>query len=62
MTIKQYDKIILKDGRTATIVEVLEEGKAYIADVDLPDDEWDTIDVWQDDIREVIDETQQLAL
>ena len=36
MKISQYDRVMLKDGKNATIVEVLEEDTAYIADVDLP--------------------------
>lgn len=52
MTIKQYDKIILKDGRTATVVEVLEDGKAYLVDIDLPGPDWDTIEIRHGDIRE----------
>ena len=34
MKISQYDRVMLKDGRTATIVEVLEENTAYIADTE----------------------------
>lgn len=37
MTVKQYDKVRLKDGRTGTIVEVLEDGIEYIVDIDLSD-------------------------
>lgn len=51
MKFEQYDKIVLKDGRTAIIVEILEEGVAYLVDVDLPDEEWDTIEIRQDDIK-----------
>ena len=43
--VKKYDKVRLKDGRTATIVEVLEEGVAYLAD-------WDTEEIRQEDIEE----------
>lgn len=49
--IKQYDKVRLKDGRTATIVEVLEEGVAYLVDVDLPGPDWDTIEIRQEGIE-----------
>ena len=49
MKISQYDRVMLKDGRTATIVEVLEEDTAYI--VDLPGSDWDTVDITQDDIE-----------
>lgn len=51
MKISQYDRIMLKDGRTATIVEILEENTAYIADVDLPGPDWDTIAISHDDIE-----------
>ena len=54
MTIKMYDKVLLKDGRTASIVEIFKDGEAYLVDVDLPDNEWDTIDVKYSDIESVI--------
>lgn len=34
MDISLYDKVKLKDGRIATIVEVYEPGKAYEADIE----------------------------
>lgn len=55
MTVKQYDRVRLKDGRIGTIVEVLEENAAYIADIDLPGPDWETIDIRHKDIDEVID-------
>lgn len=54
MIVKQYDKVRLKDGRTCTIVDILEEGVAYIADVNLPGPDWETIDVRQEDIDAII--------
>ncbi|MGN0194611.1 MAG: hypothetical protein ACI39G_05835 [Pseudoramibacter sp.] len=51
--LKQYDKVLLKDGRTATIVEILGDGDEYIVDVDLKDD-WDTIAVMRQDIKKRI--------
>nr|WP_325302753.1 hypothetical protein [uncultured Dysosmobacter sp.] len=50
--IKPYDKVRLKDGRTATIVEILEPGIAYLADIDLPGPDWETEEIRQDDIVE----------
>jgi hypothetical protein len=50
--INEYDKVRLKDGRTATIVEVLEPGVAYLADIDLPGPDWETEEILQDDIAE----------
>lgn len=54
MTVKQYDKVRLKDGRTCTIVEVLKAGVAYIVDVDLPGPDWETIEIRHEDIDEII--------
>jgi len=54
MIIKQYDKVKLKDGRTATIVEVYKPGVAYIADIDLPGPDWETVDIKESEIESVI--------
>lgn len=37
MKIEQYDKVLLKDGATAYIVEIFGGGKAFIADIDRKD-------------------------
>lgn len=54
MSIELYDKVQLKDGRTCFIADILEEGIAYIADVDISDTEWDTIEIRQSDIEKKI--------
>lgn len=54
MKIEEYDKIKLKDGRTASIVEILEDGVAYLVDVDLPGPDWDTIEIRQGDIESIL--------
>ena len=46
----QYSEVILKDGRTATIVEILKENVEYIVDVDLEGPDWETIEVSADEI------------
>ncbi len=53
MVIKQYDTVLLKDGRQAAIVEVF-DGKAFMADVGNSPNEWETIDITIDDIEKVI--------
>lgn len=53
MQINQYDRVRLKDGRTATVVEVSGDNECFIVDVDLGGD-WETVDVWKKDILEVI--------
>ena len=34
MKIKQYDRVLLKGGDYASIVEIFDGGKAFIADID----------------------------
>lgn len=53
MNIQQYDRVLLKDGCEASIVEILEEGRVYLADIDRNDDT-DTDYVYTDEIEEVI--------
>lgn len=54
MKIEECDKIRLKDGRTASVVEILEPGVAYLVDIDLPGPDWDTMEIYQKDIKEVL--------
>lgn len=54
MIIKQYDTVLLKDGREAAVVEVF-ENKYFIVDVGDSPQNWETIDVSIDDIEKVID-------
>lgn len=53
MTIKQYDTVLLKDGREAAIVEAFED-KAFIADVGSSPKDWDTISITIDDIEKLL--------
>lgn len=53
MKIKQYDTVLLKDGRKAVIVEAF-ENKAFIADVGNSPADWETISITIDDIEKVI--------
>ncbi len=54
MIIKQYDTVLLKDGREAAVVEAF-ENKHFIVDVGDSPKNWETIDVSIDDIEKVID-------
>ena len=51
MKIKQYDDVLLKDGREAAIIEVF-DGKDFIADVGSSEKDWETITI--DDIEKVL--------
>lgn len=58
MKIKEFDTVLLKDGRQADIMEVLDE-KTFIADVGSSPKDWETIDITIDDIKEVIHTTKE---
>ncbi|MEY8283225.1 hypothetical protein AALA13_05240 [Lachnospiraceae bacterium 50-23] len=53
MVVKEFDTVLLKDGRVASIVEAF-ENKVFIADVGSSPKDWDTIDITIDDIEKVI--------
>lgn len=53
MKIKEYDTVLLKDGRTAAIVEKFSETH-FLADVGDSPEDWDTIDITIYDIEKVI--------
>ena len=53
MEIKEFDTVLLKDGREATIVEEF-ENKALIADVGSSPKDWETISITIDDIEKVL--------
>ena len=53
MKISQYDRVILKDGNEASIVEILEESKVFIADIDRNCDTDNEI-ISIDDIADII--------
>lgn len=53
MIVKQYDTVLLKDGREASIVESF-ENKVFIADVGDSPKDWETIDITINDIEKVI--------
>lgn len=53
MTIRQYDTVVLKDKRKATIVEVLSDTE-FIADVGDGPENWDTVYITIDMVDSVI--------
>ena len=53
MAIKQYDDVLLKDGREAVIVEVCSDTE-FLADVGSGPEDWDTIAVTLDMIERVV--------
>ena len=55
MQINQYDRVRLKDGRTATIVEVFGDNEWFIIDVDL-DGDWETVGAFKSDIQIILND------
>jgi hypothetical protein len=53
MEVKEFDAVLLKDGREASIVEAF-ENKAFIADVGNSPKDWETISITMDDIEKVL--------
>ncbi len=53
MKIELYDRVLLKDGNLASIVEIFEEGKAFLADIDRNGDT-DTDEIGIDEIERVL--------
>lgn len=54
LKIKLYDKVLLKDGRKASIVEILGDREAFIADIDIGGD-YDTDTIMQEDIKQILE-------
>lgn len=54
MIVKQFDTVLLKDGREAAIVEAY-ENKAFIADVGDSPEDWETISITIDEIEKVLE-------
>ena len=54
-----YQTIRLKSGKKATIVEVLEKGRAYIADIEISEGDFETEQILQEDITSVFVEIEQ---
>ena len=53
MEVKEFDTVLLKDGRTASIMGTF-ENKAFIADVGSSPKAWETISITIDDIEKVL--------
>lgn len=52
MKIKELDRVKLKDGREATIMDIL--GPDYVVDIGESEEEYDTIIIKFDEIEEVL--------
>ena len=57
MEIKLYDRVRLKSGETASIVDIYEAGVAYEADIDRSDGRIETDTIQHEDIAAMISES-----
>jgi hypothetical protein len=57
--IKEYDKVKLRTGEIARIVEILEQGKRYIGEIVRADKHVDIDHIPFDDIISVFDEVER---
>lgn len=53
MKIRQYDRVLLKDGNEASIVEIFEEDRLFLADIDKDGDTY-TEDLKIEDIQKIL--------
>ena len=53
MKVKLYDRVLLTDGNPASIVEIFEEGKFFLADIDKDGDTY-TEDISAEDILRIL--------
>ena len=57
--INLYDEVKLKSGKYAVIVEILEQNKAYIADIELSEGDYTTETIFHEDIASLIVKVEQ---
>jgi hypothetical protein len=53
MSIREYDTVLLKDGREACVVEVLSP-TSFIVDVGDGPEDWNTVSVTSEDVERVL--------
>ena len=51
MKLKMFDKVLLKNGETAFVVEIFDDGAAYEMDINKKDGKIVTDAVWPDQIE-----------
>ncbi|MCL2501074.1 MAG: hypothetical protein FWE90_12185 [Defluviitaleaceae bacterium] len=57
--IKLYQRIKLKSGKNAVIVEILGKGEAYIADIEISEGDYETETVYPKDIKSIYTEVEE---
>jgi len=57
--IKLYQKVRLNNDKDAVIVEILGDGEAYIADIELSEGDYETETIYPKDIKSIFIEVEQ---
>ncbi|WP_056992985.1 hypothetical protein [Lacticaseibacillus saniviri] len=57
MKIEEYDTVLLKDGRKAAIVEILDSSH-FLADIGDGPKDWDTIEITLGEIGHIVKSTE----
>ena len=57
--IRQFQKVRLISGKEAVIIEILEPNKAFLADVEVNEGEYETDEIHAKDIKSVFEEIEQ---
>lgn len=57
MKIKEFDTVLLKDGKEAAIVEILDDTH-FLADIGDGPEDWDTVEVSIDEIEKIINRAE----
>lgn len=52
--IKDFDQVLLKDGREGAVVEILGDQELFLVDIGSSPEDWETIEVKRDEIEKVI--------
>jgi hypothetical protein len=57
--ISLYQRVKLKNGKNAAIVEILGNGEAFIADIEISEGDYETETIYPKDIKSVFVEVEQ---
>lgn len=59
MKLQMFQRVRLKNGKTAHIIEIFNNGEAYMVDIGLGDGEFEQKTVYPKDIKNIVVEIEQ---
>lgn len=57
--IEQFQKVRLKNGKVAVIIEILDPNKAFLADVQMGEGDYETDEIHAKDIQTIFEEVER---